>query len=108
MTIPDAFLKIASLFHQDTHLLYKRLDDAIQARITEMTREEHLIAKNYLDELLSGKFNDEQLIAIWEKTPARSGGFGISRGGEGDPAGFLSLIRAALETSLASPKLNNR
>jgi hypothetical protein len=97
-TIPDAFYEISNTFHQDTHLIYKTLDEAIRASIKYLTQEERQIAKNYLDELLSGKYNDEQLAAIWEKTDAGSGGFGITRGNEGDAAGFLSLIRAALDS----------
>lgn len=102
MTIPDAFDKIANTFHQDTHLFYKTLDDAVRASLVELTPEEMLIAKEYLDDLLSKNYSDEQLVAIWDQTLGGAGGFGISRGNEGDAAGFLSLIRAALVSSLGT------
>ncbi|PWB94928.1 hypothetical protein C5689_05655 [Methylosinus sporium] len=63
-----------------------------------MTPTQMLIAKNYLDELLSGKYSREQLIDIWLKSPAGSGGFGMPD----PPEGFLNKIRAALEFSIAS------
>ncbi len=102
MDIPNAFDSIGNSFHQDTFLLYKTLDDAIRASIRSLSPSQCLIAKNFLDELLSGKYSDEELVAVWRKTPAGSGGFAISRGEEGDAAAFLGLIRSALETSLAS------
>lgn len=98
MKIPEAFSKIAETFHQDTHLFYNTLDEAARASVSELRPEEESIAKAYLDELLSGKYGEEQLVAIWLKTPAGSGGFGLPS----PPQGFLSRIRAALEASLAS------
>ncbi|MBG0810578.1 hypothetical protein IY145_14490 [Methylosinus sp. H3A] len=104
MTIPDAFDKIANTFHQDTHMFYKTLDDAVRASLVELTVEEMRIAKAYLDELLSRNYSDEQLVANWDQTLGGGGGFGISSGNEGDAEAFLGLIRAALEASLASQK----
>lgn len=98
MMIPDAFNKIANSFHQDTHLFHKSLDSAIRGSIAELTPEQMRIAKNYLDELLSGNYSREQLIDIWLKSPAGSGGFGMPD----PPEGFLNKIRAALESSIAS------
>ncbi|WP_159730160.1 hypothetical protein [Methylosinus sp. Ce-a6] len=98
MTIPDAFNEIANSFHQDTFLFHNSLDSAIRGSISELTPEQMRIAKDYLDELLSGKYSREQLIDIWSKSPAGSGGFGMPAPAEK----FLGLIRAALETSLAS------
>jgi len=105
MNIPDAFHKIGSEFHQDTHLLYKTLDEAIMASIAEMTQQEHEVAKNFLDELLSGRYSDEDLASIWNETPAGSGGFGLAKEKENGAAWFLSKIRSALESSLAARRL---
>lgn len=96
MTVPDAFTAIANSFHQDTFLFHNSLDSAIRGSISELTSEQMRIAKDYLDELLSGKYSREQLIDIWSKSPAGSGGFGMP-----SPAdGFLNRIRAALEAKL--------
>jgi hypothetical protein len=100
MTIPHAFIRLANSFHQDTYLFHKSLDDAVRASVTNLTPEQMRIAKDYLDELLSGKYSREQLIDVWIKGPAGSGGFGMPS----PPEKFLGLIRAALETSLASRK----
>ncbi|MBI1867667.1 MAG: hypothetical protein HYS06_05155 [Methylocystis sp.] len=101
MDIPDEFNKIGNAFHQDTLLIYKTLDDAIQASI-RMSPQKRKIAKDFFDELLSGKYSDEELAAIWNKTPANSGGFGIAEEPENGAAWFLGKIRSALESSLAS------
>lgn len=98
MTIPDAFNEIANSFHQDTFLFYKSLDDAVRGSIAELTPEQMQIAKDYLDELLSGKYSREQLIDFWMTSPAGSGGFGIP----GPAERFLDRIRTALEASLAA------
>lgn len=98
MTIPDAFNEIANSFHQDTYLFHKSLDDAVRGSIAELTPEQMRIAKEYFDELLSGRYTDGELVNIWMKSPAGSGGFGLP----GTPVGFLSRIRAALEASLGS------
>ncbi len=100
MTIPDAFNRLANSFHQDTYLFHKSLDDAVRASVTSLTPEQMRIAKDYLDELLSGKYSREQLIDIWMTSPAGSGGFGMP----GPPERFLDRIRAALEASLAAHK----
>jgi hypothetical protein len=98
MMIPHAFLRLASSFHQDTYLFHKSLDEAVRASVMNLTPEQRLMARNYLDELLSGKYSREQLIDIWLKSPAGSGGFGMPD----PPEGFLNKIRAALESSIAS------
>lgn len=104
MVIPEAFNEIASLFHQDTHKEYKTLESAAAASVSEMTREELQTAKSFLHELLSGKYNDEQLEAIWERTPGGSGGFGISRGRDGDAARFFEALHTAVLLRLSAKK----
>jgi hypothetical protein len=69
MEIPEAFLKLSNMFHQDRDLIFGSVEEAISASIYDLTLEEKLIAKKYLDELLSGNYNDEQLVSIWNKTP---------------------------------------
>ena len=104
MTIPEAFIKISNMFHQDLDLIFESVDEAVLASVSELTAEERLVAKNYLDELLSGNYTDEQLADIWDRTPGGSGGFGIRSDKEGGAAYFLGMLRSALESSLAEGK----
>ncbi|ARN82169.1 hypothetical protein DSM21852_15530 [Methylocystis bryophila] len=52
------------------------------------------VVSAYLSELLSGKYNDEELHRIWRTAGA---GVSITSGQEGDSARFLRKIRSAID-----------
>jgi hypothetical protein len=100
MIVLEAFNKLANSFHQDTFLIHKTLDDAIQASVRSLTPAERAAAKSYVDELLNGTYNDQRLAEIWNKSPAGSGGFEIDGEQEGGAMWFLSQLSVALASSL--------
>jgi hypothetical protein len=102
--MPEEFRAIGGIFHQDIHLDYPSIEALAEVAVAVATRRELVILKDYLDELLSGKYGGDELRAIWRKT----GGELLFRNAKGRNAAekpgvalFLRLMRAEIERRLA-------
>jgi|WetSurMetagenome_2_1015567.scaffolds.fasta_scaffold1146189_1 hypothetical protein len=91
MSIPQAFIQFTAFFHQDFDLLFPEGEGLIEDAIAHTALDDQKVIKNYLDELLSGKFSEDELRTIWRSTRAEISPF---RGSNGSCAEFLKLIRS--------------
>jgi hypothetical protein len=95
LPIPDAFRILCRSFHQGVGEIYSSADEIIKSAVDELTVEQKHVVKTYIDELTSGKYDEEQLWNIWEEAGAR---IRITDGTPGTSARFLGMIRAVLDT----------
>ncbi|HEY8161304.1 MAG TPA: hypothetical protein VIF34_03425 [Methylocystis sp.] len=103
MKIPEVFdSRIRAHFHQDTFLLYRTLEDAINDSIDGLEGKKAHVILEFLDEALSGKYSDVDLATIWNRTGAESGGFGIAEEPENGASWLFGKIRDALHAQIAS------
>ncbi|MBI1867710.1 MAG: hypothetical protein HYS06_05385 [Methylocystis sp.] len=65
---PEAFLTYSALFHQDVFVIYPSLEEAFRHASDYLTKEQVASVKAYLDELISGRYTNEELLEIWEKS----------------------------------------
>ncbi|MGJ0391989.1 MAG: hypothetical protein ACR650_04425 [Methylocystis sp.] len=89
MQIPEAFLKLTTYFHQDIDLIYPTGEGVIEDALAALTSKERNVVKTYLVDLVSGRYDEKQLRAIWRSAKADISPF---RGNEGDCKGFLGYI----------------
>jgi hypothetical protein len=68
------------------------IEDALS--IAKLSVAQRNVVRAYLDELLSGKYNDEELERIWRKSGA---GVSILTDREGNAANFLRRIRSVID-----------
>jgi hypothetical protein len=99
MLIPVAFKKLCRYFHQDIMLIYSSPKAAIEGAIVDalaaMTNEERVIVQDFVNELLNGRYTEEELETVWSRTPAD---FDFS--GPGGMVTVLKLIRDLTDASL--------
>lgn len=94
-TIPDAFKFLCRSFHQGVGEVYSSTDELVKDAVATLDSAQRVIVKDYIDELTSGKYDEEQLWYIWEEAGAR---IRITTGVKGESARFLGMIRAAIES----------
>ena len=91
--IPDDFKFLCKSFYQGVEEIYPDAEQIVRAAVATLTDKQKLVVKDYLDELVSGKYDERQLWDIWEQAGA---GFRITAGEKGQSAKFLNRIRTAL------------
>jgi hypothetical protein len=96
MKIPPAFDKLSNMFHQDWDIVFNSLDEAISESARPLTRDEKTAAKEFLDQILTGRYSDADLAEMWNETSGGAGGFCIESGA----TWFLDRLRTALIESL--------
>jgi hypothetical protein len=94
MNIPIAFLKFTEFFHQDFDLFYSDEKSLIEDAIGNTPSDDLSSIRNFLDELLSGKYSEAELRSIWRDTTAEISPF---RGQEGSCTDFLKDLRSYFE-----------
>ncbi len=100
MKIPDEFMKFSDRFYLGMLGDYPA-DEAMARYVKEpLDPREREVVKNYLDELLSGKYSEKQLLALWELTMADSVPFRV---GEGTFREFLEMVRGWFDDAGPSP-----
>jgi hypothetical protein len=70
MLIPDDFNKICRNFHQDVHLEFSSPEEMIRSAADELDGKQSNAVKSFLDELLSGRYDDDELQKMWFNTAA--------------------------------------
>lgn len=100
MQTPEEFGAICVWFDQDCDYGYDTAEEIIQAALSNanLSVAQHNVVCAYLDELLSGRYKEEQLERIWRKS---GGGVSILSDEEGNAANFLRKIRTAIDALLA-------
>jgi len=97
MQISDEFAKLCAWFDQDCDYGHETMEQIIEAALSNanLSVAQRNVVRAYLDDLLSGKYNDQQLERIWRKSGA---GVSILTDQEGNPANFLRMIRSAIDS----------
>lgn len=70
MKFPPAFRKVCLNLGQDMDLLVSSLDDLVKYSLIGIDQEDAAAIKPYLDDLLSGRYDHDQLKALWWSNPA--------------------------------------
>lgn len=101
---PEEFREIGRSFYQGIHHHYPSIEALAVVAVAGKNRRELTILKDYLDELLSGKYGGDELRAIWRKSGADVF-FRNAKGKDADEKPgivlFLTLMRAEVELRLA-------
>jgi hypothetical protein len=95
MTIPEAFRLMCVHFYQGVTEDFGSRDDLIEFALSDLDSDQRKIVRDYLDELTSEKYSEEQIETVWREAGAD---VRISRGVKGDAAKFLGEIRKALDS----------
>jgi hypothetical protein len=97
MQIPEEFVTLCRWFHQDCDYGHETAEEMIEGALcsANLSLAQRNVVRVYIDELVSGKYNDEELHRIWRKSGA---GVSITRGLEGDTADFLRRIRSVIDS----------
>lgn len=100
--IPEEFNEICDSFYQGIMLHYPTFEAQLEMVLAERSRRHLEIAKAFLDELLSGKYDSEQLNVIWSMTSANVAiRDGTDKSAEPGIVYFLRLFRSMVEQRLA-------
>ena len=96
MQTPKEFVTLCRWFHQDFDWGYDTGEQAVEAAISnaDLSAAQLNMVSAYLDEMLSGKYNDEELERIWRKAGAQ---ISILTDVEGNAAGFLRGLRSMID-----------
>jgi len=97
MQTPEEFVKLCGWFHQDCLWGHETGEQVIEEALTSanLSVEQRNVVRAFIDELVSGKYDDEELHRIWRKSGAR---ISITSGREGDSATFLRMIRSVIDS----------
>jgi hypothetical protein len=101
MTLPPPFQKFTSYFHQDIDTVYESPEELVHEALYDFTPQDRQALKEYMAELLSGKFDEMQLREIWDRSRAEVSPF---RGDEGDCTGFLKYFQRLIEADMPQPR----
>lgn len=93
MTIsaPEEFKKVCRNLGQDLDLVASSVEELMQVALLGIEPREHPAIRSFIDELLSGRYSDEQLKDIWWSMPADT----VFYEGKAVVA-FLTMLRAAV------------
>lgn len=70
MKIPAEFDQFTKWFFQGLNKAFPDPEAFIQKQANKLDPEARMVIRNFLDELLSGKYSEEELDAIWRSTSA--------------------------------------
>lgn len=85
------FLTMTGAFVQGVDELFSSAEEMADSAWHCLTIAQHPVAKAYLDDLLSGKYSEQQLRELWLASDAEVTPF---RGSEGSCKDFIELIRS--------------
>ena len=87
--IPDEFMKFSEFFHQDIDVFFPDGEGLMEDAIANTPPADLVIIKNYMEELLSDKYDEQERRLIWRSTRADISPF---RGNEGSCTEFLKYL----------------
>jgi hypothetical protein len=88
---PPEFDSLLGAFVPYSDEIYSSAEDMADAGWLSLREDEHEAAKAYLDELLSGKYSEEELRKVWRASNNLVSPF---RGKEGSCTEFLEFLRS--------------
>jgi hypothetical protein len=91
ISAPEEFKKVCRNLAQDIDLVVSTPEQLMQLALLGVEPREHPAIKAFIDELLSGRYTDEQLKSIWWSMPADL----VFQEGKGVVA-FLTMLRAEI------------
>lgn len=94
-TIPDDFKFLCRSFYQSVEEVYSSTDGLIKDAVATLNESQRQVVRDYLDELMSGKYTEEQLWRLWHDAGARIRITGVP----GESARFLGMIKAEIDSS---------
>ena len=95
MRVSDEFLDFCMALHQDFELYGPEPEDWINGALEHLHHERHTVFRDYLNELLSDSYSDEQLSEIYHSASPELG-FRDSK----ELRQFLELARDAIGSRL--------
>lgn len=101
MDLPKEFQQLTLYFHQDLDLAYESLEELVHNALCGFKEEERRALEEYMNELTSGKHDEQQLRDIWMKSKAEVLPFW---GDEGSCSEFLKSLRRLVENDNPSGK----
>ncbi len=87
--IPDEFMKFTEFFHQDFDKFFPDGEGFIEDALANTPPNDRIVIKNYLEELLSNKYDEQERRLIWRSTRAHISPF---RGNEGSCTEFFKYL----------------
>lgn len=91
ISLTPEFRALASCLIPYSEKIYGTAEEMADAAWHTLTKAQHETAKAQLDELLSGKYSEAELRALWRSANPEVSPF---RGSEGSCTEFLKLIRS--------------
>jgi len=70
MDIPREFKDVCAQFHEGIHLHCDSIEDMVRIALRLVDRRQGEVAMAFLDELLSGRYDADQLQDVWHSTSA--------------------------------------
>jgi hypothetical protein len=95
--IPEEFNMIVDSYVSGIEGLYSSEEEYFDSRLALMTKAQIRVVKDYLDELLGGKYAEDDLRVMWRASEARLLPFW---GDEGSCAECLETMRSRVAASL--------
>lgn len=71
--IPEEFRLLCVLFDEGSSHNLTTCEARIEFALSELSPNQLIVVKDYLDELLSGNYTARQLTDLWESTPTAGG-----------------------------------
>jgi hypothetical protein len=70
MTVPSEFETFCRAFHQDIFILHPKVEDAVRVALMSLDDRQKRSLRDFLVELVSDKFSDEDLRVLWSNSGA--------------------------------------
>ncbi len=93
---PEEFNTLTAYFIPHADEIYTSVEEIIDDGWQELSAQQQKVARDFLDEILSGTYTESQLRAIWRASRAAISPF---RGRQGDCRKLLELIRSRYDVN---------
>lgn len=97
---PQEFDDLTAFFLQNADNLYDSVEEMIDDGWESLSPKQRIVARDFLDEILSGNYSEGQLREIWRASRAAISPF---RGRHGSCRELLDLMRSRYEVNKNSP-----
>ncbi len=105
MDVPNSINKLFGPLHQDWELDYGTFEKAVAACVRNLNRDEQVLALDFFNMILDGRYTDNQLAEIWNKRiPEAAGVFDIKSGA----FWFFDQFRSKLNDTLHRNRSSNQ
>lgn len=98
MIAPSDFKTFCQQFHQDIGLIFSTTENMIASAVSSLSKEQRKIILNFLDELLSGKYDPIEIDSVWWDS-----GADVYFSKSEDLIAFLRQVRETLRKDQLAP-----